>query len=182
MKIVLIITILIGLASCTNKKQPDEQNAWLSSFTTKNVIRRIKGDKQLTPFKMKDHKGNIFDSKELDGKVVLLNFFATWCPPCIAELPEFEKYVKEFDKDKFRVIAVDAKESVGKVASFMKRYNYSFTALIDPQGELFLEYGINSLPATIIIDKKGILRYVIPGVRAWHTPEFRKFFKILIEQ
>lgn len=164
------------------KSKAEKDKLWLEQFTKKNIISNVSNGGALKTFTMLDSTGKNFDSKQLTGKVVLLNFFATWCPPCIAELPDFEKYHKTFDPKKFQFIAVDAKEAIGKVNAFMKRNKFSFTALIDSEGELLSQYGIISLPASIIIDKHGKVLYQIQGVREWASEDFRKFFKILMEE
>lgn len=182
MKNFLLVSIILLMNGCNLKNKTDKDQLWLAEFIKKNIITEIQSDEHLESFSMMDSTGQKFDSKQVKGKVVLLNFFATWCPPCIAELPDFEKYHKSFDSQKFQFVAVNAKEAVGRVAAFMKRNKFSFPALIDSKGELLSKYNVISLPASMIFDKQGKLRYTIRGVRDWASEDFNRFFKILMEE
>ena len=75
---------------------------------------------------------------------------------------------------------MDTKESLSRVSKFMKKHKYSFTAVIDRTGEVLKRYSVISLPSSLVIDKNGRIIYTIRGVRNWGSPDFKKFFNILI--
>jgi cytochrome c biogenesis protein CcmG, thiol:disulfide interchange protein DsbE len=97
---------------------------------------------------------------DLRGKVVLLNFWATWCPPCKAEMPDLNALYQEFGSDhRFVVLGIDLEESPDAVASFAREQDISFPLLLDRDGEVTSQrYNLRSLPTSMIIDREGKIR------------------------
>ena len=97
---------------------------------------------------------------DLRGKVVLLNFWATWCPPCRAEMPELNALYRRYGNEKdFVVLGVDLQERPEDVASFARQNNISFPLLVDHDGRVTgQDYRIRTLPASVIIDREGRIR------------------------
>jgi thiol-disulfide isomerase/thioredoxin len=117
------------------------------------------------------------------GKVVFLNIWATWCPPCREEMPSMEKLYRELRGEGFEILAVSIDALGAKaVAPFMKEYRLSFPALLDPEGTVQQLYGTTGIPESFIIDKKGIIAEKIIGARNWATPEVIRFFRNLIQK
>ncbi len=102
---------------------------------------------------------------ELRGKVVLINFWATWCPPCKAEMPDLEAIYRENgDTHNFVILAVDVEEEAGLTRAFAKQYGITFPLLPDPDGRVSNNrYFIRSLPTSFIIDRTGNVRYQWAG-------------------
>ena len=126
--------------------------------------------------------GKMVSLSDYTGKVVLVNIWATWCPPCVEEMPSMEKlYQKLKDKD-FEILAVSV-DSLGAkaVAPFMKKHNLTFPALIDSAGTSRTIYRTTGIPESFIIDKKGILIEKIIGPRDWTKPEISSFLINLIQ-
>lgn len=98
------------------------------------------------------------------GKVVLLNFWATWCEPCKTEMPHFQKFYEAHQKD-VEIIAVNytKKDKVENVKQFVESYQLTFPILLDESGETSIMYGAFALPATIIIDREGNIQQEIFG-------------------
>ncbi len=98
------------------------------------------------------------------GKVVLINFWATWCPPCKAEMPEMESYWRE-NKDKdFVILAVDdGGEEEATIRSFMGQYRLTFQALNDTSGQVSSAYRVNGIPASFFVDTQGVIRDTVIG-------------------
>lgn len=110
-----------------------------------------------------------------------MNVWATWCPPCIYEMPSMEKLYPNFKSESLTILAVSI-DSVGAkaVAPFMKKHNLNFLALIDPTGNIKATYEINSIPQSFIINKKGNMVKKFIGPIDWSTPEMFRFFRDLI--
>ena len=126
------------------------------------------------------------DGKEVSlsdfrGKVVLVNIWATWCPPCVQEMDSMQKLYERFDKKNFEILAVSV-DSLGRsvVAPFMDNYKLTFPALLDPAGTVQVAYQTTGVPESFIIDRNGLLVKKIIGPRDWVDPEIRSVFRKLI--
>ena len=119
---------------------------------------------QMPPFSIKEMSGNVLDSKTLKGKVVILDFFGTWCKPCIAELKELDKIQRIFKDDKdvvFYVIDADyGNDSPEKFKAFIDKHNYKFKYAYDYDSKIFKLFKLHKLgiPVTLIIDKEQNIR------------------------
>lgn len=121
-------------------------------------------------FTLKDQYENIHTLSEYEGKIVFLNFWATWCPPCKAEMPYIEDIYKEYGLNKEDVVVLGvASPNLGKEGSeedikeFLKEKGYTFPVVMDYNGELVYKYGISAFPSTFIIDKEGYVTQYVPG-------------------
>jgi len=118
-------------------------------------------------FTLKDLDGNITKLNDYYHKnVILLDFWATWCVPCIKELPHFQKFYDKYTEKGLKVfsISVDGPETVALVKTFMKRYKYSFPVLLDTESRVVALYNPRViLPYTILIDREGNINYVHQG-------------------
>lgn len=99
----------------------------------------------------------------LKGQVILINIWATWCPPCRAEMPTIEATYQQYRAQGFTVLAVDLQEDPRSVASFMAQYKLTFPALLDWDGQVSRSYQALSLPSSFFLDKKGVIRAVYRG-------------------
>lgn len=128
--------------------------------------------KQISDFnwKLKDLEGNIFNLNESKGKVVLVNIWATWCPPCIAEMPSIDALNKDY-KNKIDVILI-SNESQDIVADFfkIKKYNLNAYTPLTNAPELF---NVKSIPRTFLIDKKGNIIIDKTGAANWNSDKVR---------
>jgi thiol-disulfide isomerase/thioredoxin len=92
------------------------------------------------------------------GKVVLLNFWATWCEPCKSEMPALQQLADELRDRPFRLYSVDLQEEAQDVDAFQRQYNLRLYAVLDGNGDAVRAYGVRALPSTFVVDKQGILR------------------------
>ncbi|MGB0467877.1 MAG: TlpA disulfide reductase family protein [Pontibacterium sp.] len=118
------------------------------------------------------------------GKVVLLNFWATWCPPCIKEMPSMQHLYETFKGQPFEIVAINAGESETTVESFLLELDteLTFPILLDESSRSFRELGIRALPMSFIFDPQGKLVQTITGGREWNDPKEVRFIKSLLEQ
>jgi peroxiredoxin len=112
---------------------------------------------QAPDFKLADLEGNQVSLSSLRGRPVLLNFWATWCPPCRMEIPFIEEIHTEWQDRGLVILAVDAGESTSTVRNFLQAYGYSVTVLLDATQTVTQQYHITGLPTTYFIDSKGII-------------------------
>jgi len=125
--------------------------------------------------------GKVTSLSDHKGHVVLVNIWATWCPPCIDEMPSMEALYKKFKGESFEILAVSIDTLGAKaVEPFMKKYNLSFPALLDPEGTIKTLYQTTGVPESFIINRQGILVEKIIGPRNWAAPEVVRFFRNLL--
>jgi peroxiredoxin len=166
--------IAIGFAVTFSLKQND------SIF---KYSKQIAIDRELPApdFTLPGLNGELISLSDHKGNVVLVNIWATWCPPCVHEMPSMEKLHQQFKDENFKILAVSIDLSGAKaVTPFMKKHNLTFEALIDPAGTIQTAYGVNGIPQSFIIDKQGNIIKKIIGPIDWATPEIFRFFQDLI--
>jgi peroxiredoxin len=140
-------------------------------------------EKRLAPdFRLKNLDGNTVRLYDLKGKVVLLNFWATWCPSCRFEMPAMEALHKELSSQGMVVLAVALRESAEDVRAFYKEHSLSVPALLDHNAEAFELYDTWSLPTTFLIDKRGYLVGKAVGYREWNSDQTKAFFTLLLKE
>ncbi len=126
-------------------------------------------------FTLKDVTGAAFSLSAYKGRVVLLNFWATWCPSCREEMPSMNKLSQQLKSRKFSIIAVAADRSVPDVTAFLKDRPTDFTVLLD--NSLFVSkslYKVFVLPTSYLIDKEGVIVQKFYGEEDWSDPELVK--------
>ena len=119
---------------------------------------------------------------DLKGKVVLLNFWATWCPPCREEIPSMMKLNSAMTGKPFQMVAVSIDEGgVPDIEAFFKQSGFSLPTYTDPGGAAQKTYGITGVPETFVIDKNGILVKKVIGPLAWDSPQTIAFLEGLMK-
>jgi peroxiredoxin len=172
--IIFLIVILFGILILLQTKD--------SSYNPSSVPLIAKG-LRAPNFSLPGLDGRMVSLTDYKGKVVLLNIWATWCPPCVEEMPSMEKLYQELKGEGFKILAVSIDESgVQDVLPFMKKHKLSFPALIDSKGTLKELYQTTGVPESFIIDKDGILVEKVIGPRNWAVPEAIGFFRNLIRK
>ena len=117
--------------------------------------------------------GGTFRLSEHRGKVVLINFWATWCPPCREEMPSMQRlYAGQKDR-RFTMVAVALDSSPTLVGPYLKQSGITFPVALDPRMDLAQSYGVRALPASFIVDPRGTVVAMALGPRAWDGPAAR---------
>jgi len=116
------------------------------------------------------------------GKVVLLNFWATWCPPCRDEMPSMVELHKLLGPDGLAVVAASVDKDMGKLTSFVREYELPFQVLKDTDKTVSLRYGVVRYPETFIIDKSGTVRFHLIGAVKWTDPTVLKAIRTLLAE
>jgi len=126
--------------------------------------------------------GRMISLSDHKGKVVLVNIWATWCSPCVDEMPSMEKLYQEFKDDNLEILAVSIDALGAKVVGpFMQKYNLTFPALLDPEGTIRQSYQVTGVPESFIIDQQGVLAKKIIGAADWSSPGVLSFFRNLLQ-
>lgn len=127
--------------------------------------------------KLIDVEGNVVSLADFKGKVIFMNLWATWCPPCIAEMPSIKK-LKEYMGDNAAFVMVSLDKDFDKAKAFNTRKNYNFS-IYAPAQNLPEMYQSSSIPTTYIIDAKGNLRMIHKGMADYSTKDFKDFLTSL---
>ncbi len=121
-------------------------------------------------------RGERVSMEELRGKVIFLNIWATWCPPCVAEMPGINKLYKDVDKDKVAFIMLSVDQDFQKAIDFNNRKGYDFE-VYETAGGLPQVYQSQSIPTTYVIDARGKLVLTHMGMGDYNTKKFKEFLK-----
>jgi len=134
-------------------------------------------------FELRDRSGKIYALDSLRGQVVLVNFWATWCPPCRAEMPSMEKFYKMYNDRGVELLAVNVEpEGPEIMEEFEKDYPHSFPVVFDLEARVQNLYGVFKFPETFIIDKNGIIVEKVIGSIDWTDPEVLSYFEQLLKE
>jgi peroxiredoxin len=134
-------------------------------------------------FSLPDLNGTVHSLSALRGRVVFLNLWTTWCPPCRMEMPAMERLYRRFRDRDFVILAVsEDEEGASAVAPFVAELGITFPVLLDPEGRLSTRYGVTGYPETFIIDRNGhVVEHVI-GPAEWNSEEMLAYFEALLAQ
>ncbi len=116
----------------------------------------------------------------LRGKVVYLDFWASWCDPCTKAIPAIEKLRKEFPAEDFQVLAVNVDKSKKKATKFLAKNPIGYPSASDPRGKLPRKFGLETMPTSYLIDRDGVIRYVHRGFRRGDVEEIRAEIEKLV--
>lgn len=127
--------------------------------------------------------GDTISLSALRGEVVLLNIWATWCPPCVREMPSMQRLHELLGDQGLRIVAVsvDAPGAIGDVRSFVHELGLEFDILLNPRGDIQDTYAVTGLPTTFLIDRRGRIRRKVLGGTDWMMPENVKSVHALLE-
>ena len=152
--LIIMIASGIGLFSCSG-----------TSTTTTTTNTFAEEGKPAPDFQLVNIEGNNVKLSSFKGKPVMLNFWATWCGPCMEEMPFMQQIYKTWSSKGLVFLSMNTGEPVSKVKGFAQRYsdNYTFPILCDTKGEVARRYSIKFLPMTFLIDRDGILLKISPG-------------------
>ena len=129
------------------------------------------GTPQAPPLKSDDLNGKHHDLSEYRGKVVVVNFWATWCGPCVDEIPSLGRLQKAFSKQELIVLSIDIGETRKEVEKFLAEIPADFPVLLDPDGEMFKRWRVIGFPTTFVIDKEGLISLAYYGALEWDRAE-----------
>ncbi len=134
-------------------------------------------------FKIKNLKGGLNALSDFKGKVVLINFWATWCAPCRSEMPSMEALYRGYRRSDFEILAVSI-DTMGEppVRAFIEEFGFSFPVLIDTQYVVNDRYDVRVVPTTILVSRKGMIAHRLLGAKDWTDPALRTLIDQLVQE
>jgi peroxiredoxin len=152
----------------------------LASLVQAAGLRAVDKPQPAADFQLPDLNEQPFRLQDQRGKVVLLNFWATWCPPCLQEMPLMDQLAQALRRQPFVIWAVAMKEDRDQVAPFMAKHQFRFTALPDPDGTVSTRYKLRGLPTTYLIDCRGNTVGWRLGPQEWTSDAVRALLRALL--
>lgn len=137
--------------------------------------------KNIPKLELKDLKGKTHKLSDYKNKIIMVQFWGTYCPPCRIEMPSMNRLEKIMGSETFKILAINMGEPLKQVQSFVDEVKPKFTILLDEDGKVIRDWNVYVAPSTFIIDKKGKIRYTLFGGIEWDSEEvvlaFKKLFK-----
>ena len=133
-------------------------------------------------FDLPDIKGQQHSLDDYRGRVVLVNFWASWCPPCIHEIPGLERLKQRLNDQPFEVLAVNVGEPRYRVWKFVKLVSFGLPVLLDSRKDTFNSWGGGVLPTSFLLDRQGRIRYRVQGDLAWDSDEIVDLISTLMAE
>jgi len=170
---------VFGLSSETSAWVSHEGPAPAMPVAARGIV---KVGEEAPNFQLRDLEGNLVSLSQLRGKVVLVNFWATWCGPCRIEMPAMERLYRSYSRKDFEILAVSTDPQGAAVTRpFQQEMGFTFPILHDAEYRIGLMYGARSLPMTFMVDRQGIVRQKVPGARDWGGPDARELIQALMK-
>lgn len=169
----LLLGVLLGVAYTSPNANAEELGHQLA---------RLKEPVKAPGFDLLDLDENSHSLQDYSGKVIMINFWATWCPPCRQEMPSLEAVYQDLKQDGFVVIAVNQWESVDLVFPYLGQLAVfpTFPILLDHAGKLSQAYDVKGLPTTFIVNRQGNIVYRAIGGRDFNHPQVKKLIRELL--
>jgi peroxiredoxin len=131
---------------------------------------------------VRDAKGDVRRLDEYRGQAVVLNFWATWCEPCLSEMPSLEDLERKFSGRAFKILAVNFAESEERVKAFLENYGIKLEVLYDKDMGAAKRWNARILPASFVIDPEGRVRYTVLGEADWTAPAIVSAIEKLVSE
>jgi cytochrome c biogenesis protein CcmG/thiol:disulfide interchange protein DsbE len=157
---ILLFALLLGLAGCYSGTRPTRIGTQAPDFVVEDGAQKVA---------LHDYR----------GKIVVLNFWATWCPPCVEEIPSLIQMNNQVRDKNIEIIAVSIDVDEAAYKSFIKQHGVNFLTVRDPQQKSSTLYGTTGWPETFIIDKNGVLRRKFVGPVNWDDPQIVQYLTSL---
>ena len=178
--LLLVVPIFVGCSNSSTTNSGNNTSSNTNSGTNTNNTNNAESNRQIAPdFSWQDANGKIVHLSDLKGKVVLIDFWATWCGPCRMTIPHVEAIYNKF-KDKGVVVIgvnLDNQASRQKVEQFIKEKGITYLVIGDPNGAVASQYGATSIPRFFFIDKHGRIAKMVVG----YDPNMEQVFTQEIE-
>jgi len=169
LRLALLVVVVVAVAFGYVKMQEDKGYG-------------LKAGVSAPELKLPSRDGKAVDLASYRGRVVVLNFWATWCPPCVAEMPSLERMHKALSGEGLAVVAVSVDEDEAALTAFVNKAGITFPVLRDPGGAVATgSFKTTGYPETFVIDARGVIQETYVGPAEWDTPEALAHFRRLLK-
>ena len=174
-----LIAVFFLFPTCTAKAQSKSSSGIEKVFADAGLPFYLN---QVSPreFSLRTLTGETQSLNALKGKVVFVNFWATWCGPCRVEMPSMEALYNKYKKDGLEILAVNVGENQQAVQAFMRSTGLSFPALLDADGSVSRSYGVQAIPTSFLIDRNGNIVSRLVGSIDWDTAKIHAALETLL--
>lgn len=173
----LTLALLLPLLSSCQNNEPTS-----TPHTSTQYLPAIQAPFSAPNDSIKGLDGNSIQLSNYRGKPIIINFWATWCPPCRKELPSMNRAWKILKKEGIEMLAINMSESAVSIKKFTENHPIDFKILLDETGHYSKQWKVTGLPTTFVIDNHGKAVYKVVGGREWDNPEILKSIKDLATQ
>lgn len=140
------------------------------------------GNSNPLPINLETMNGSTFEMSDYRGQVTLINFWATWCPPCIEEIPSLNRLRNKLSGKEFQLISINYAEDKRAIIEFMDKVDVEFPVLLDYNGETASRWNVISYPSTFVIDKNGEIAYGVNAAIEWDSPDVIRQIETLMKE
>ena len=134
------------------------------------------------PLRLETLDGRMLAMEDLRGKVVLVNFWASWCPPCVHEMPSMAALKQALKARPFEILAINLAEDRSTIEAFLQEHPVNFPVLLDPSGTAVKRWRVFAYPSSYLLDKQGRIRYAAFGALDWNGREARALIETLLAE
>jgi thiol-disulfide isomerase/thioredoxin len=145
-------------------------------------LKEYKGQARPIAISLNNANGSKVEKKDYKGQVTIINFWATWCTPCIEEIPSLNRLNKKMQGLPFELISINYAEDKQTIRDFMKKVEVEFPVLLDPEGAFANKWNVIAYPSTFVIGKDGEIKYGVNAAIEWDDPEVVARIKSLLEK
>ena len=154
----------------------------LSTYANDQILTPVSPRTMAPAFSLFDIDGKKHHLKNYRGKVVIINFWATWCPPCRLEIPSMQRAWKKLKNKNVAMLAINIGENDDTIFTFSAEYEMDFPILMDKDSRVIRSWPVSALPTTYVVDRKGRLAYRAIGDRQWDNKELIKLILNLTKE
>ncbi len=152
----------------------------LSGNSVAAELEQVEGTPQAPLLKLVDAYGKTHDLTDYKGRVVLVNFWATWCTPCIREMPSMQRLKNLLSQQPFAILAVNMGETEQEVVAFLEKWQLNLDVLMDKEGKTLEEWRVYVFPTTFVVGPDGKMHYGLRGVIEWDSSDTVEKIKELL--